>query len=143
MTSGFRRILVAFDGSPNAERALAAAAALAGMAGGELTALSVVPEVSAWMLSGGMGAPVDIPELQDDATRAMTGDLDRAVEALAGDVGVTKIVEVGGPGRTSWNARRPASTTSWSSGLGDAARPPLYSLAASVSTSRTGARSRF
>ncbi len=94
----FRRILVAFDGSPHAERALAAAAQLAELAGGELTALSVVPEISAWMLSGGMGAPLDIPELQEDARREASKELDDAVDALPRDLKVTKTVEIGRPG---------------------------------------------
>ena len=94
----FRRILVAYDGSPHAKRALDAAASLAGIANSRLTVLTVVPEVSAWMLSGAMGAPIDIPELQDDAKRAATKELDEAVGSLRGDLEVEKIVEVGRPG---------------------------------------------
>jgi hypothetical protein len=62
----FRRILVAIDGSPHAERALAEAADLAEAANSTLTVMTVVPDMSNWNLGGaGFGAYVPIQTLED------------------------------------------------------------------------------
>lgn len=39
----------------------------------------------------------DIPQLQDDAERAVTADLDEAAGGLPGNLAITKLVEVGRP----------------------------------------------
>ena len=52
----FRRPLVAFDGSPHAQRALSEAVDLAQTNSGRLTVMTVVPEPSAWALGSGLTA---------------------------------------------------------------------------------------
>ncbi len=93
-----RRVLVAFDGSPHAQRALQSAAGLIAETGGALTVISVVPDVSSWMMSGGMGAPVDIAGMRESAERGARRDLDAAVDALPGGPSVQTIIAHGPPG---------------------------------------------
>ncbi len=94
----FRRVLAAYDGSAHAERALRSAAALATTAGGSLTVISVVPELSSWAFSGGMAPPVDVEGIREGVERAARHDLDAAVEAVPGEVDVEKVLEHGPPG---------------------------------------------
>ena len=58
-----RNLLVPIDGSPDAERALAEAANLAGLAKGAMTVMTVIPDSSTWVLGGGHGAFIapDVP----------------------------------------------------------------------------------
>ena len=97
----FRRILVAIDGSPHAERALAEAADLAAAANSTLTVMTVVPDMSSWNLGGaGFGAYVPIQTLEDlreQTERGYQGMLDAAVETLPSDVSLTKVVDHGRP----------------------------------------------
>jgi nucleotide-binding universal stress UspA family protein len=55
----FRRLLVAFDGSPHAQQALTEAIDLAQANRGTLTVMSVAPEPSVWAMSG-YGVPIDV-----------------------------------------------------------------------------------
>ena len=66
----FKRILVAFDGSPHAERALAEAIDLAEATRGELTVLSVAPEVSSAVLAGSVPPPTNIQIVHADEERS-------------------------------------------------------------------------
>ena len=88
----FRRLLVAFDDSPHAHRALAEAVELAKRTHAQLTVISVVPEQSNWVAAGyGMPAPAApvSPELQ--AQRM----LDRAVSVVPHDLPVTVLLRSG------------------------------------------------
>ena len=71
------RLLVAYDGSDHAERALSDAVALAQENRGRLTVLAVAPEPSVWAFSG-YGVPVDIDGL--------SGQIERACAAMLGSV---------------------------------------------------------
>jgi len=61
----FHKLLVPFDGSAHAERALEEAIDLARLGGGSLAVVAVVPDVSKWALGGPMAAPVDVTGLQE------------------------------------------------------------------------------
>jgi nucleotide-binding universal stress UspA family protein len=80
----FRNILVAFDGSPHADRALAEAVDLARSSGGRLTLATVVPELSSWVMgaAGGMAPPPDLPQLRD----AVHGEYQRILNEAAASV---------------------------------------------------------
>ncbi len=93
----FHRLLVAYDGSDHAERALADAVALAQENRGRLTVLAIAPEPSVWVFSG-YGVPVDIDALSGQVERACSAMLDRAVSGIPGDVPVTKMLRRGPPG---------------------------------------------
>ncbi len=93
----FRRLLVAYDGSDHAERALTDAVALAQENRGRLTVLAVAPEPSVWAFSG-YGVPVDVDGLSGQIERACSAMLDSAVSRIPADVSVTKILRRGAPG---------------------------------------------
>jgi nucleotide-binding universal stress UspA family protein len=59
----FHRLLVALDGSPHAQRALAEAIDLAQTNNGRLTVMTLVPEPSAWTLGGGFDVPINLSDL--------------------------------------------------------------------------------
>ena len=92
----FRRLLVAYDGSEPAERALSDAVALAQENRGRLTVLAVAPEPSVWAFSG-YGVPVDVDGLSGQIERACFAMLDRAVSGIPSDLPVTKILRRGPP----------------------------------------------
>lgn len=85
----FSRILVAFDGSVHAKRALKEAADLARAGNGELTVLSVAPNPSAWVLGGPVAPPINMSELQEGIESSYREELDDAVEALPDDLRAT------------------------------------------------------
>jgi nucleotide-binding universal stress UspA family protein len=89
----FRRILVAFDGSPHAEGALADANELARANRGRLTVIAVVPVPSLWVGAAGE-VPLDFggAESPEQEYGSM---LDRAVETVPADVPVTKLLRRG------------------------------------------------
>jgi len=92
----FRRLLVAFDGSGHAKRALTDAIALAQESRGRLTVLAVAPEPSVWAFSG-YGVPVDVDRLSGQIERAYSAMLDGAVAGVPADLPVTKILRRGAP----------------------------------------------
>lgn len=66
----YKNILVAVDGSPHADRALADAIDLARATGGALTVITVAPDPAALALSPGFGvAPVDYGQFLHDLER--------------------------------------------------------------------------
>jgi nucleotide-binding universal stress UspA family protein len=90
----FRRILVAFDDSSHARRALAEAVDLAQAAHAQLTLISVVPRPSAWISAG-----YDVPVPRDDLAKQLEGEckeaLDVAVSAVPHDLPVTILLRHG------------------------------------------------
>jgi nucleotide-binding universal stress UspA family protein len=94
----FRRLLVAFDGSPHAQRALAEAIELAQTNTGRLTVMTVVPEPSAWALGSGYAPAVDLNDLSRQIEREYEAMLDAAVDTVANDLPVTKVLMRGAAG---------------------------------------------
>lgn len=94
----FQRILVAIDGSPHAAQALSEAVDLAQRNNATLTVMTVVPDVSAWLLSGGgyTGA-VDFEALARESEGEHQQLLDSVVDALPKDLSVTKLLVHGRP----------------------------------------------
>jgi nucleotide-binding universal stress UspA family protein len=94
----FRDLLVAFDGSSHAQRALAEARDLAQANAGRLTVMTVVPEPSTWALSSGYGAAVNLDALMAEIELEYQTMLDRALDTMADDVPVNKILARGPAG---------------------------------------------
>ncbi len=94
MASVYRNILVAFDGSPDAEAALAHAAALACDQNARLTVLTVIPPMPATALLASGAAPP-----KSDVVRHYTDVLRRATDTLPADVSVTTLLVEGVPAR--------------------------------------------
>jgi nucleotide-binding universal stress UspA family protein len=94
----FRRLLVAFDGSPHAQQALTEAIGIAQANKGTLTVISVAPEPSVWAMSG-YDVPIDVDRVSKQFEREYQLMLDRAVSRIPGDLPVTKILKQGAPGR--------------------------------------------
>jgi nucleotide-binding universal stress UspA family protein len=90
----FRQILVAFDGSPHAQRALADAIELAQANRGRLTVMAVVPDPNRW-LGAACEVPVNLGGLDESATQEYQAMLDCAVQTVPADVPVTKLVKRG------------------------------------------------
>jgi nucleotide-binding universal stress UspA family protein len=86
----FRRLLVAFDGSSHAHRALAEARDLAQATAGRLTVMTVVPEPSTWTLSSGYGAAVNLDELTAEIEREYQTMLDGALDTVPDDLPVKR-----------------------------------------------------
>jgi nucleotide-binding universal stress UspA family protein len=94
----FHRFLVAFDGSPHAERALVEAIDLAHANNGRLTVMTVVPEPSAWTLGGGFDVPISLSELNEHIRRDYQTMLDAAVATVPDDLPVTTVLKHGAAG---------------------------------------------
>jgi nucleotide-binding universal stress UspA family protein len=95
----FRSILVGFDGSPQAQRALAEAVGLARADHSALTVMTVVPDCIALQGVGSLGygaasLALACAELEHD----YAAHLDAAVDALPADLPVTKLLVHGRPG---------------------------------------------
>jgi nucleotide-binding universal stress UspA family protein len=94
----FTDILVAFDGSAHAERALAEAVDLARSNGGSLTILAVSPGLSPWLLApGGMAPPENIYALQREIAREYQGMLDKAAATVPDEVPSQTVLLEGQP----------------------------------------------
>ena len=97
----FHNILVAIDGSPHAERALAEAVDLAQRANAKLTVMTSVPDASSWLLSGAAySGGVDFEALARETEQEYAKLLDDAVDGLPKDLSVTKLLARGRPGQT-------------------------------------------
>ena len=93
----FKKVLVAIDGSPHAERALAEAVDLVKSNGGSLTLVGVTPGLAPWMISpGGMAPPENLGALQEEMAREFQGLLDDAAKTVPDDV-PTETVVLEGP----------------------------------------------
>lgn len=90
----FRRILVAFDPSANAQRALEEAVDLAEATHARLTVMTVAPDPIDWVVDGGFGAPIS----RIDEERAFERVLDRAIDAIPGHQPVESILARGAAG---------------------------------------------
>jgi nucleotide-binding universal stress UspA family protein len=93
----FRRLLVAFDGSSHAQRALAEAIDLAQANRGTLTVVAVTPEPSVWSMSG-YDVPINVDSVQQELEREYQLALDDAVSGVPADLPVTKILKRGAAG---------------------------------------------
>jgi nucleotide-binding universal stress UspA family protein len=93
----FRRLLVAFDGSSHAQRALAEAADLARANNGSITVMAVAPEPTAWALSG-YDAPVNVDRLNQQIEREYQAMLDGAISSLPTGLPATKLLQRGSAG---------------------------------------------
>lgn len=94
----FQRLLVPFDGSQHAQRALGEAIDLARCTNGRLTVMTVVPETSVWALSGGYATAPNLVDFSEAVQREHQAMLDVAVDGLPDDIPVTKILAHGAAG---------------------------------------------
>jgi nucleotide-binding universal stress UspA family protein len=95
----FRRLLVAIDSSPHAQRALEEAIDLARTNSARLTVMNVGPDPADWALAGvGYPTPVSLVELTERTDRNHRSLLDRAVATVPHDVPVTKVLRRGSAG---------------------------------------------
>ncbi len=92
MSSVYRSILVAVDGSPDAEAALAHAAALARDQNARLTLLTAIPPLPATALLASGAAPP-----RSEVIRHYAETLRRATDSLPADVSVTTLLVEGTP----------------------------------------------
>jgi nucleotide-binding universal stress UspA family protein len=96
----FRNVLVAIDGSPHAERALAEAIDLVGSNGGSLTLVAVAPGLSPWMLGpGGMAPPENLGALQEAIAREFQGLLDEAAATIPDEIAAETVLLEGPPAK--------------------------------------------
>ena len=94
----FRNVLVAYDGSNHAERALDEAIDLVASSGGSLTLAAVVPELSPWLLApGGMAPPENLGALQEEMAREYRAMLEKAVERVPAEVTANVVLLEGRP----------------------------------------------
>jgi nucleotide-binding universal stress UspA family protein len=93
----FRRLLVAFDGSVHARRALEEAIDLARPNGGTLTVMAIAPEPTVWAFSG-YDVPVSVDNLDEQLLGEYRRILDGAVATVPPDVDVTRILIRGSAG---------------------------------------------
>jgi nucleotide-binding universal stress UspA family protein len=94
----FRRLLVAFDGSSHAERALAEAIELARTNNAQLTVMTVVPQPSDWAMGTSYFAFINLGEITRQTERSSQAMLDAAVGTVPDDLPVTRILRRGGAG---------------------------------------------
>lgn len=96
----FQRILVAVDGSEHADRALAEAVDLARLAHAELTVMTVIPDLSPWLLGGGWGGyapPVTMEDVTRESEEQHTRMLDAALATVPEEVAAEKVLARGSP----------------------------------------------
>ena len=93
----FRRILVAFDGSPRAQRALEEAVDLAQASLARLTIVTVVPQAPAW-IAAGYGIPADHIKPDPEVERRYEAVLGGALDSVGRGLPVTGVLKHGSPG---------------------------------------------
>lgn len=93
----FRRLLVAFDNSSHARRALAEAIDLAETTNAELTVMTVIPEPSNGGLGAGYVVPVTLIESAQEIESRHLDMLDAAVEGVRRDLPVARVLGRGAP----------------------------------------------
>jgi nucleotide-binding universal stress UspA family protein len=92
----FNRLLIAFDNSPHADRALGEAVELARAGNATLTILAVAPEVYDMTL-GYVAPPADFKGVRDQIEDGFQTMLGAAAEGVPGDVPVTTLLRRGDP----------------------------------------------
>ena len=103
----FRRLLVAFDGSAHARRALDEAIELARATAGSLTIMTVAPDDNRlWAVGLGYGDPLNLHDLGDEVERQYKSMLDGARDSVPADVPVTAILNRGAAASTLVNETR-------------------------------------
>ena len=90
----FRRLLVAFDDSPHARRALAEAIDLAQANHGRLTVIAVLPGPSLW-LGAAVEVPVNLGGLEPSLEPEFQAMLDRAVRSVPAEIPVVTLLKRG------------------------------------------------
>lgn len=96
----FRNVLVAIDGSPHAERALAEAVDLVRSNGGSLTLVAVTPGLAPWMISpGGMAPPENLGALQAAMASEFQELLDQAAATVPDEVPTETVALEGAPAK--------------------------------------------
>jgi len=90
----FRRILVAFDRSPHAQRALEEAVDLAEATKARMTVITVAPDPMDWVIGGSYGAPIS----RVDTQRAFEQVLDTAIQTIPDHQPVESILARGAAG---------------------------------------------
>lgn len=94
----FRNLLVAIDGSPHAERALAEAIDLAEAGNARLTIITSLPDPSSWLLGGAAySGGIDYDALARATEREYADLLDAAAANVPQNLPVTKILAHGRP----------------------------------------------
>ena len=135
----FRQLLVAFDGSSHAQRALSDAVDLAQTNRARLTVITVTPEPSVWAFSG-YGSPVAVDRLGEQLEHEYQRLLDDAIATVPADLPVTKILKCGAIGHATSTKPTAAATTCSSSahaGAENCARCCSGALAATSSRPAT------
>ncbi len=99
-TAGFRRLLVAFDGSEQAERALDEAIGLARAGNAHLTVLAVAPDVSGWGFGDidGYSAATDLAKINEHVERQYETVLQQAMNRVPPVIAATPLLGWGSPG---------------------------------------------
>ena len=90
-------VLVGYDGSPNADLALAQGIAIAKAANARLTVLSAVPDVAATVYAAWLGGG-NPAELEREMTAEVQAALETAIERVPDDLPVTKVLGHGDAG---------------------------------------------
>ena len=95
----YRRLLAAFDGSPQAARALAEAIALSYTHNARLTVVTVAPRCYPWAYGASQyGATVELVESSVGLERTYERILETAVSSVPDDISVTSLLKRGEPG---------------------------------------------
>lgn len=99
-TGTFHNLLVAFDGSDPARRALADAIGLAWTNNAKVTLITVAPEPTVWAYGEGYGAPVDLFDVNQVVDHHYEDLLQKAVDSVPGDLSVATVIKHGPAGPT-------------------------------------------
>jgi nucleotide-binding universal stress UspA family protein len=95
----FHKILVAIDGSDDADRGLHEAIDLARSNNAQLTILSVCPKPVSLMLGGPVVPPIDVRAVEQAMKDEHERMLEEAVSEVPDDVSVVKVMAQGTPAR--------------------------------------------